>query len=201
MNETTTVLRARWTPETDAVLTAAFQDGVRDQALSEALGISKEAVRHRRIQLRLTYRPHAAPKWTPDMDQTLITMRDAGYSASIIGDRLGTTRGAVLGRADRLNLPRIKRGYAPISKREAPKPRPRPVTRKMLPFDNNIVDVIDALIPAEQRRTIFELTADTCRWPVGDPCKPDFFYCGAGPARGFPYCAAHAMRAIEPRSR
>jgi hypothetical protein len=42
---------------------------------------------------------------------------------------------------------------------------------------------------------LLELTDDTCRWPVGDPCAADFFFCGAPPLPGKPYCAAHCARA------
>jgi GcrA cell cycle regulator len=54
---------------------------------------------------------------------------------------------------------------------------------------------IDADIPHAQRRSLLELTDDTCRWPVGDPCAADFFFCGAPPLPGKPYCAAHCARA------
>ena len=30
-------------------------------------------------------------------------------------------------------------------------------------------ELIDNIIPIGQRRTILELTEDTCRWPIGDP--------------------------------
>jgi GcrA cell cycle regulator len=54
---------------------------------------------------------------------------------------------------------------------------------------------IDAGIPLSQRRSFLELTDDTCRWPVGDPCNADFFFCGAQPLPDKPYCAAHCARA------
>jgi GcrA cell cycle regulator len=54
----------------------------------------------------------------------------------------------------------------------------------------------DLTIPARQRKTIFELTADTCRWPVGTPGHPGFFFCG-GATGGDLYCPAHACRAFN----
>ena len=56
----------------------------------------------------------------------------------------------------------------------------------------------DADIPLQQRRSLLELNSRTCRWPVGDPCAPDFFFCGAKPIRGGPYCAEHAARGHQP---
>jgi GcrA cell cycle regulator len=46
-----------------------------------------------------------------------------------------------------------------------------------------------------QRRSLMELTDDTCQWPVGDPSTVDFFFCGAQPLPDKPYCAAHCARA------
>lgn len=54
---------------------------------------------------------------------------------------------------------------------------------------------LDADIPLAQRRSLLELASDNCRWPVGDPSTGDFFFCGAQPLQGTPYCAAHEARA------
>lgn len=54
---------------------------------------------------------------------------------------------------------------------------------------------LDADIPCAQRRSLLELTDGACRWPVGDPIHPDFFFCGAEALQGTPYCAAHGVRA------
>jgi GcrA cell cycle regulator len=62
------------------------------------------------------------------------------------------------------------------------------------------LNVADTDIPAAQRRTIFSLTNETCRWPIGDPGTPSFFFCGHASADvhgGQPYCAAHANRAFS----
>jgi len=46
-------------------------------------------------------------------------------------------------------------------------------------------------IPTEQRRSVYELTARSCRWPIGDPAGPGFFFCGGVTVEGRPYCAGH----------
>lgn len=53
----------------------------------------------------------------------------------------------------------------------------------------------DLAIPSGQRKTLLELTPKTCKWPVGDPSTPDFFFCGGPPAEGLPYCVHHCRRA------
>ena len=38
-------------------------------------------------------------------------------------------------------------------------------------------EMLDNVIPIGQRRTLLELTEQTCRWPIGDPGSADFFFC------------------------
>ena len=49
-----------------------------------------------------------------------------------------------------------------------------------------------------QRRSLLELTENTCRWPIGDPGNPDFFFCGGQTISSLPYCAFHARLAYQP---
>jgi hypothetical protein len=49
---------------------------------------------------------------------------------------------------------------------------------------------------AKMRRTILELTEQTCRWPVGDPDSAEFFFCGGNTIAGMPYCAYHSRVAL-----
>jgi GcrA cell cycle regulator len=56
---------------------------------------------------------------------------------------------------------------------------------------------LDANIPRRRRRSLFELSDDTCRWPVGDPRSARFFFCGAQAAPNKPYCAEHCVRAYR----
>jgi GcrA cell cycle regulator len=46
--------------------------------------------------------------------------------------------------------------------------------------------------------TLLALTAETCRWPVGDPGEADFVFCGAAPLKRYPYCLAHCLIAYRP---
>jgi GcrA cell cycle regulator len=59
-------------------------------------------------------------------------------------------------------------------------------------------EYIENIIPMGQRRTILELTEDTCRWPIGDPGSVDFFFCGGNTLNTLPYCAYHSRVAYQP---
>jgi GcrA cell cycle regulator len=54
------------------------------------------------------------------------------------------------------------------------------------------------VIPIGQRCTILDLSEHTCRWPIGVPGKPDFFFCGGKPHEGLPYCGYHKRLAYQP---
>jgi GcrA cell cycle regulator len=103
------------------------------------------------------------------------------------------TRSKVAGMVHRMGLP--KQGRPPAAPKE---PRPKmwkPKTKVVnLPRQKKVKE--EFIIPVEQRCTIHQLTDKTCRWPVDDPRKPDFFYCGGTIDKNFgdkcPYCRYHA---------
>jgi GcrA cell cycle regulator len=51
-----------------------------------------------------------------------------------------------------------------------------------------------------RRLTLMELTERTCKWPIGDPATPDFWFCGLPTKAGKPYCDAHVAVAFQPMS-
>jgi GcrA cell cycle regulator len=53
-------------------------------------------------------------------------------------------------------------------------------------------------LPVSQRVTILELRDSMCRWPLGDPARPEFGFCGQRAATGLPYCGAHCRIAYQP---
>jgi GcrA cell cycle regulator len=51
-----------------------------------------------------------------------------------------------------------------------------------------------------KKLTLMELTERTCKWPVGDPATPNFWFCGLPVQQGKPYCEAHVGVAFQPMS-
>jgi len=49
-----------------------------------------------------------------------------------------------------------------------------------------------------KHKTIETLERYDRRWPIGDPRRPDFHFCGARAATGRPYCEVHWRAAIQP---
>lgn len=151
--------------------------------------------------------------WSDERVERLKALWADGVSASqIAGELGGVTRNAVIGKVHRLGLsglakspssssaprprkaraaaqpaaPRRKLGRVcsnawvwcnPVSAPAAPEPAPELNAGKLY-----------ALFPPEKRRTLLELGAHTCRWPVGEPGSGDFFFCGADTFEDLPYC-------------
>ena len=40
---------------------------------------------------------------------------------------------------------------------------------------------------AAKPKTLLDLEAGDCRWPIGDPQQPDFHFCGKKKIPGLPY--------------
>lgn len=142
--------------------------------------------------------------WSEERDQIIRDNRGK-LSASIIAKMIGggCTRCAVIGRARRLGLTALakndpernirRRNYGLRKTRSNYQTMPR-VMKVKIPDAPPIVDV---LIPFDQRKTLLTLDPDDCRWPVGEPGTPEFFFCGAPKIKGRSYCAGHCKRAID----
>jgi GcrA cell cycle regulator len=55
----------------------------------------------------------------------------------------------------------------------------------------------ELFIPVEQRLTLLQLNENTCKWPIGDPLTPEFYFCGQHAEDGKPYCEFHSRRAYH----
>lgn len=156
----------------------------------------------------------AATGWTDDRVATLAKLWGEGLSASQIAAALGggVTRNAVIGKVHRLGLSgRVKAG-APAPQRPAkPKsispgqpasePSRTPADQPGTAPAETAVDhrwARDIALPESKRVGILDLRDSMCKWPIGDPSKPDFAFCGARASSSLPYCAEHCRIAYQP---
>ena len=140
--------------------------------------------------------------WTEERVATLRKAWLEGLSARQIATQLGgVTRNAVIGKAHRLGLsgavphtppPRRVRPARPARPRlrrpDRPQPPPSaPVARRaILPEGPGLITCLTAL------------RGPVCKWPIGDPRKPGFSFCGARTAGDGPYCPDHRQVAYRP---
>ncbi|CCQ72443.1 GcrA family cell cycle regulator [Magnetospira sp. QH-2] len=158
--------------------------------------------------------------WTPDRIKLLTELWSEGLATGEIGRRLGFTKNAVIGKAHRLGLPKRqspiqraaaakkttpretapakKASKAPAAKAEPavaapkpepkPEPKPAPVAKAKKSGKNEII-------------TLDQLTHGMCCWPIGEPGKPDFQFCGETAVPGKPYCLPHCQIAYVKSSK
>lgn len=58
----------------------------------------------------------------------------------------------------------------------------------------------NVVVPISRRLELTQLTERTCKWPVGDPLKDDFHFCGNDSPDSSPYCSYHQKLAYQPVS-
>jgi GcrA cell cycle regulator len=151
--------------------------------------------------------------WTDERVETLKKLWADGLSASQIAAELGgVTRNAVIGKVHRLGL--SGRAKSPSSAAARPR-KPRGASHMLRVSRSSMrgntalahayeidlepeLEPIDNVIPLGQRRSLLELTEETCRWPIGDPGTADFFFCGGPTVTSLPYCAYHSRVAYQP---
>lgn len=129
------------------------------------------------------------PGWTNERVWMLRGMWADMIPASHIAATLCLTRSAVIGKLRRLGL---FDGRGRNHKRTRPKPKRE--------WEQQVdAAAFDAGIPLEQRKTILEVTDETCRWPIGEGAA--MFFCGGQTVEGRPYCEHHCLRAYTKPAR
>jgi hypothetical protein len=137
----------RWTPERDEELKRHKTAGLTAREIATLLNTTYYAICARVGKLRLSaqligqrgYRGF----WTPERDEELKRHEAAGLSATKIAVQLGTTRGAILGRSNRLrgkvfksDLERRPRRRSPASEQPSETPINSPDVQPDLFGDN-----------------------------------------------------------------
>lgn len=159
----------------------------------------------------------AGVTWTDERVEQLKKLWSDGLSASQIAAEIGgVTRNAVIGKVHRLGLSGRGKAKAATPQRprkatrapSAPAPiaqatprsnvvlAPVPVQLVAEPVVEHTMD--DVAVPMSERVTIMDLRESMCRWPMGDPTKPEFRFCGARSVTGLPYCSHHSRIAYQP---
>jgi GcrA cell cycle regulator len=130
--------------------------------------------------------------WTDNTIQSLRNLWAEGYSTAEIGRRMGVSKNAVIGKAHRLKL---QGRPSPIRRAEAGTPGAVRSRRPLLPQ----VRAEPGRRPFEHRLTGLVGTQQ-CRWPIGEPGKPDFRFCTKFAVVRRPYCEDHCGDAYRPLS-
>jgi GcrA cell cycle regulator len=150
--------------------------------------------------------------WTTERVEQLQRFVTAGLTCSQIAAEIGVTRNSVIGKIHRLGLStggRPGRRPGSLAQRmrtsgpaQAPR-QPSRITRifraiadagaTVVPFPAEL----DAPAEGAPRCSLIDLASGRCRWPLSDPGKADFGFCGRDAITGLSYCAGHARLAYR----
>lgn len=151
-----------------------------------------------------------ADRWSDEKLAKAEKMWSDGATAAEIANTLGgTTRNAVMGMAHRRHWPARatkERKPVPPDKRRYVRKPPRPKERHyslgfgarfQSPVPITPRPVEEPPKPPEARMvSLMDLKFDECRFPIGDPKKTGFGFCGA--PKAYPYCPYHMGIAYQP---
>lgn len=157
-----------------------------------------------------------AVSWTDERVEILTKLWAEGLSASQIAGQLGgVTRNAVIGKVHRLGLSgrvttnRSSRTRQPVTRKPSQPPRPvlHGITREIGANHKppRLADLVPIPEPVTEPAlfdgkpaTVLTLTAQTCKWPIGNPGEEHFHFCGQKTDRAAPpYCAYHSRLAYQ----
>lgn len=122
--------------------------------------------------------------WTEGRTKAVIRLWLGGHTAAAIGAELGCSRTTVCSKVYRLGLP--------SRSSQSPREGSIRIAAEVLPDPMPPISSVDVAT-----LHLLDLTADTCRWPVGDPLKDGFGFCGQGTRDGSVYCEHHHRRAYR----
>ena len=152
--------------------------------------------------------------WTPDLIKELNRLWNKGLTTVEIGNRIGMSKNAVVGKAHRLGLEgrpspikRDKKKEHVTVQRATPKKEAAPVekekvTSSILPPDSvfEAEPIVEKVVPKKRKHKgvhLVDLKPNSCRWPEGDPKDPDFCFCGQECVPGKIYCEEHCAIAYS----
>jgi len=138
--------------------------------------------------------------WNTQKIESLKKLWDDGVATSLIGQQLGFTKNAVIGKAFRLGLERRQNSR----KKNSSSSTTSTVYRETVPHkENTINNLIKS--PDIKKKEKFQFkrsiigtgSFSKCQWPIGDPLKEGFHFCTDGNIPTKPYCIEHYKEAYN----
>jgi len=191
-----------WTEERIERLKKMWHDGATASQIADELGgVSRNAVIGKAHRLGLEQRPSpvkpgeekeakkpaaataaASPKSSPKAEAPTATAAPAEAGAQAPARRQLTPQ--------ELQYRSIgPGGFIRQGPGEQQAPIPPAPPRRLVPAKPS-PDVAD-------KTSLLELNDRVCKWPIGHPGEPDFYFCGEPANPGFPYCVEHCGVAYQ----
>ena len=139
--------------------------------------------------------------WTPDQVSKLKELYGKGNTAGQIAAIIGKTRNSIIGKSFRLKLSAKSspknNNLKHVSLRQENATQPGRKTRKSK-FKSLL---LDKDFEPENPKSLEELHDNICRWPIGHPNEPNFYFCGRKSMKDFSYCRLHVLYAFQPKNK
>lgn len=181
-----------WTDERVETLKTMWGEGKSASQIAKELGgVTRNAVIGKVHRLGLSNRAAPAGKATAAAEKPAVAAAVEPPKAKVV-EREAPVEAQPAAPVRILPTPPRK----PIIKAGQPLP-PQPSANEVSP---EALATVKEIEKSAKRLTLMELTERTCKWPVGDPATPNFWFCGHAVQQGKPYCEAHVAVAFQPMS-
>ena len=138
--------------------------------------------------------------WNQQKVEDLKKLWNEGVATSRIGEQLGFTKNAVIGKAFRLGLERRQNSRKKIAHSQS--------VSSVTMYRETSVPGHSQTTPKREvtrRREKFSFKKSivgtgsfkSCQWPIGDPLEEGFHYCGGQNIPTKPYCIEHYKKAYN----
>ena len=138
--------------------------------------------------------------WNQQKVDNLKKLWNEGVATSRIGEQLGFTKNAVIGKAFRLGLERRQNSRKKTTQSQS-------VSSVTMYRETNVPgnSQISPKREVTRRREKFSFKKSivgtgsfkSCQWPIGDPLEEGFHYCGGQNIPTKPYCIEHYKKAYN----
>ena len=138
--------------------------------------------------------------WNQQKVDNLKKLWNEGVATSQIGEQLGFTKNAVIGKAFRLGLERRQNSRKKTAQSQS-------VSSVTMYRETNVPgnSQITPKREVTRRREKFSFKKSivgtgsfkSCQWPIGDPLEEGFHYCGGQNIPTKPYCIEHYKKAYN----
>ena len=137
--------------------------------------------------------------WNQQKVEDLKKLWNDGVATSLIGERLGFTKNAVIGKAFRLGLERRQNSRKKISQ---PASFSSTTLYRETSTSSSSISVKKDPIRRREKFSFKKSIVGTgnfrsCQWPIGDPLEEGFHYCGGQNIPTKPYCIEHFKKAYN----
>ena len=110
----------------------------------------------------------------------------------------GFTRNSIIGKASRLGLSaKIKTRAATSNKNFENSIQENNIKNRRSRKNKFKSQIIEKDFEPENPKQLEELTDNDCKYPIGHPNEPDFYFCGRTSLKDFSYCKLHLLYSYQ----